>query len=103
MKDENQNCTTWRDVLTDHGIDAATSKSLIGFLSWNRDEPAPLLGKDITTVLSSHRGNVIVKDVGSMNYNDRGLLFVERDISEETANRMFDIIMKYEQKDVYKF
>jgi hypothetical protein len=103
MKDKELNHITWQDVLSDHGIDKAISKSLIGFVSWNKDEAAPPLGKDITNVLSDSNGKAIAKDVGATQYNDRGLLFFDRDVPDEVANNIFDIIMEYEQEKVYKF
>lgn len=95
--------TTWQDVLVERGIDETTAKSLIGFVSWNRDEPSPLIGKDITDILKDSHGNVIARDVGSKSYNDRGLLFISKEVDSETANEIFDIIMEYEQEKVYKF
>ena len=95
--------TTWQDVLVEQGIGESTAKSMIGFISWNRDEPSPLIGKDITDILKDGHENVIVKDVGSKSYNDRGLLFINNEIDSETANEIFDIIMEYEQEKVYKF
>jgi hypothetical protein len=96
MKYKELKNTTWQDVLAEHNVDEAASKSLIGFVSWNRNEPSPLIGKDITGILKDSRGNVIVKDVGSKSYNDRGLLFVDKEMDIETANEIFDIIMEYE-------
>lgn len=103
MENKKIDCTTWQDVLVEHGIDKIYAESLIGFVSWNRDEPSPLIGKDITDILKDNHGNVIAKDVGSKSYNDRGLLFINREMDTEAANEIFDIIMKYEQERVYKY
>jgi hypothetical protein len=54
-------------------------------------------------LLKDSHGNVIVQDVGSKSYNDRGLLFINKEIDSETANEIFNIIMGYEQEKVYKF
>jgi hypothetical protein len=76
MKNSDLKNITWQEVLVDRGIDEDASKSLIGFVSWNRDEPSPLIGEDVTDILKDSHGSVLVKDVGSKSYNDRGLLFV---------------------------
>jgi hypothetical protein len=34
-------------------------------------------------------------------YGDKALLFFNEDVSEVIANKMFDVIMNYEQKNVY--
>lgn len=103
MRSNETKNTTWQDVLVEKGIDEVAANSLIGFVSWNRDEPSPLIGKDITDILMDSRGNVIAKDVGSKSYNDRGLLFVNKELDSETANEIFDVIMEYEQEKVYKW
>ena len=94
-------CKTWQDVLIEKGFEFSTSKSLIGFISWNEGEEFNKLGKKITEVLSGYQGRVFVKDVVSTNFNDKGLLFFNTEISEESANKIFDAIMSYEQNNVY--
>ena len=97
----NIECKTWQDVLIEKNFEFSTSKSLIGFISWNEGENFNKLGKKITEVLSGHQGKVFVADVVSTNFNDKGLLFLNTETSEETANKIFDAIMSYEQNNVY--
>lgn len=94
-------CKTWQDVLDEKGFDPAISKSLIGFISWNKGEKFTKLGKELTELLSDHEGRVFFKDVSSSKYNDTGLVLFNTDISEDIANKVFDAIMSYEQNDVY--
>lgn len=97
----NTKCKTWQEVLIEKGFESSISKSLIGFISWNRGEEFNKLGKKITEVLSEHQGKVVVKDVVSANFNDKGLLFLNAEVAEEAANKMFEVIMGYEQDNVY--
>lgn len=83
------------------GFERSIVKNLIGFISWNKGEEHPKLGREITELLSTYEGKVFVKDVASMNFNDKGLLFFSTDVSDEIANQMFDTIMDYEQHEVY--
>lgn len=94
-------CNTWHDVLIESGFDSSDARSLIGFISWNKGEEFAHLGREITEVLSDHEGKVFAKDAVSSSYGDKALLFFDKDISEETANKMFEAIMKYEQKQIY--
>jgi hypothetical protein len=94
-------CKTWQDVLVDEGFEDSISKSLIGFIAWNKGEEFTKLGKKVTKVLSGYQGRVLVKDVVSTNFNDKGLLFLNAEITEEVANKMFGAIMSYEQNNVY--
>lgn len=94
-------CKTWHDVLMEKGVDSSTSKSLIGFISWNKGEEFNKLGKEITEIFSGYEGKVIAKDVVSSKYNDKGILFFSTDIPENIANEIFDTIMSYEQNHVY--
>jgi hypothetical protein len=97
----NTTCKTWQDVLIEKDFESSISESLIGFISWNKGEEFSKLGKKITEVLSTYQGRVFVKDVASANFNDRGLLFLNTEIPEDAANKMFDAIMSYEQNNVY--
>ena len=101
MNLHNTDCKTWQDVLLEKGFDYSTAKALVGFLSWNRGEEFSKLGNEITEMLSGYEGKVFAKDVVSLNYNDKGILFFNTDISEEIANKIFEEIMSYEQDDVY--
>lgn len=101
MDKESIETNTWQDVLTTKGFNHSTVSNLIGFISWNKGEEHPKLGREITELLSTNEGKVFVKDVTSMNFNDKGLLFFSNDVSEETANEIFDVIMDYEQNEVY--
>ncbi|MCB2294310.1 hypothetical protein LGK95_12395 [Clostridium algoriphilum] len=94
-------CLTWHEVLIKKGINPEMSKSLIGFTSWNQNEFPDKLGKHITAILQEYRGKVIVKDVIGTRYNDIGLLFLNNDMPEDVATKVFDIIIKYEQEEVY--
>lgn len=94
-------CDTWHDVLMQNGFDASSAKSLIGFVSWNKGDEFPHLGREITEILSGYEGKVFAKDAVSSIYGDKALLFLNKDTSEETANKMFDVIMNYEQNKVY--
>lgn len=94
-------CKTWQDVLTEKGFDSTISKSLIGFISWNKGEKFTKLGKELTELLSDHEGRVFFKDVLSNKFNDTGLVLFNTDISEDVANEVFDAIMSYEQNNVY--
>ena len=97
----NTKCKTWQEVLIEKGFEPSISKTLIGFISWNRGEEFNKLGKKITEVLSEHQGKVVVKDVVSANFNDKGLLFLSAEVAEEAVNNMFEVIMGYEQDNVY--
>jgi len=97
----NADCKTWQDVLIEKGFDSSTATSLIGFISWNKGEEFTKLGKEITEVLYGFEGTVFSKDVASTDYNDKGLLFFDTDIPDETANKIFETIMSYEQNNVY--
>lgn len=94
-------CITWHEVLINKGINPEMSKSLIGFTSWNQNEIPNKLGKHITDILQEYSGKVIVKDVVGTRYNDIGLLFLSNDIPQDVSTTVFDIIMNYEQEEVY--
>lgn len=97
----NAQCKTWQDVLIEKGFDSHVSKSLIGFISWNRGEEFTKLGTELTEILSGYEGRIFVKDVVSTDYNDKGLLIFSTDVPEYIVNEMFNAIMDYEQNDVY--
>jgi len=94
-------CLTWHEVLIEKGINQEMSKSLIGFTSWNQNEIPDKLGKHVTDILQAYSGKVIVKDVVGTRYNDIGLLFLNNDMPEDMATKVFDTIMNYEQEEVY--
>lgn len=94
-------CNTWHDVLIKAGVDSSTAKSLIGFISWNKGDEFPRLGVEITEVLKNYEGRVFAKDALSKSFGDKALLFFSMDIPESMTEKIFDIIMNYEQKDVY--
>jgi hypothetical protein len=94
-------CLTWHEVLMKKGISPEIAKSLIGFTTWNQNEVPDKLGKHITDILKEYRGKVIAKDVVGTDYNDLGLLFLNNDIPEDMATKVFDTIMNYEQEEVY--
>ena len=94
-------CLTWHEILIKKGINPEMSKSLIGFTSWNQNEIPDKLGKHITDILKEYSGKLIVKDVVSTRYNDNGLLFLKINIPEDVATKVFNIIMNYEQEEVY--
>lgn len=92
---------TWHDVLIKNGFDTKEARSLIGFVSWNKGDEFAYLGREITEVLSDYEGKVFAKDAVSTRYGDKALLFFDKDISEETSGKIFDVIMNYEQDKVY--
>lgn len=92
---------TWHDVLIKNGFNSSTARSLIGFVSWNKGDEFAYLGREISEVLSGYEGRVFVKDAVSSVYGDKALLFFSEDITGSTANRMFEVIMNYEQNEVY--
>lgn len=92
---------TWHDILIKNGFDPYIAKSLIGFVSWNKGDEFAYLGREISEVLSGYEGRVFVKDAVSSAYGDKALLFFSQDITGSTANRMFEVIMNYEQNKVY--
>lgn len=94
-------CDTWHDILIKSGFNSSTARSLIGFVSWNKGDEFAKLGREITEVLSDYQGKVFAKDAVSSMYGDKALLFFNEDVSEAIANKMFDVIMNYEQKNVY--
>jgi hypothetical protein len=101
MTNSELSCDTWHDVLIKNGFDSREARSLIGFVSWNKGEEFAYLGREITEVLSDYEGKVFAKDAVSSTYGDKALLFFNQDLSEETASRMFEVIMNYEQNEVY--
>lgn len=94
-------CKTWHDVLIEKGFDPSTAKSLIGFVSWNKGEEFNHLGREITEIYAGYEGKVLAKDVISCKFNDKGILFFNKEVSESVANKIFDAIMGYEQNNVY--
>lgn len=94
-------CDTWHDILIKNGLDYSTTKSFIGFVSWNKGDEFVHLGREITEILFGYEGRVFAKDAVSSIYGDKALLFFDQDVSEETAGRIFEIIMNYEQNEVY--
>jgi len=93
---------TWHDVLIEKGIDPSSAKALISFVSWNENTEYPHLGDKITSIISSNPGSIFVKDAVSNKYRDRGLLFLDRNLPGETVTSIFNIIMDYEQEDIYR-
>jgi hypothetical protein len=92
---------TWHDVLIRNGFNPSMAQSLIGFVSWNKGDEFAYLGREITEVLSDYEGRLFAKDAVSSSYGDKALLFFDQDVSEETACKMFEVIMDYEQNQVY--
>jgi hypothetical protein len=92
---------TWHDILIRNGIDSDGARSLIGFVSWNKGDEFAYLGREITEVLSNYQGKVFARDAVSREYGDKALLFFSKDVSEERADKIFEIIMSWEQKNVY--
>lgn len=92
---------TWHQVLQDKGFNSEISESLIGFIAWEEDNMFSKMGKEINDVLMGYEGNVIAKDVSNTKYNNTGILFVKNNISEKTANQVFDAILNYEHEEVY--
>lgn len=97
----NIKCKTWHDVLIEKGFDPSISKALIGFISWNKGEEFNNLDSKINEILCNQVGTVFANEVESSNYNDRGLIFFNVEVSKPIANKIFDAIMNYEQMNVY--
>jgi len=93
---------TWHDLLIQKGIDPSSAMALISFVSWNQNTDYPNLGDKITNILSTNSCSLFVKDAISSKYGDRGLIFLNKDLADDTVSNMFNIIMDYEQEDVYK-
>lgn len=94
---------TWKDVLVNKGFNKSTADSLIGFISWKEDEIFSKLGQEINDVLNGYEGKVVAKDVISDKHNDKGLLFVNNDLSQEVANSIFNTILDFEHNVVYDY
>lgn len=101
MSTSDLKCDTWHDVLIKAGVDTSVARSLIGFISWNKGDEFPRLGTEITEVLNGYEGKVFAKDAVNKSYGDKALLFFSTDISKSMSEKIFDIIMNYEQKEVY--
>lgn len=92
---------TWEEVLINKGIDESTVKSFIGFISWDENEMFSKLGEEINDVLNGYEGKVVANDVVCSKYKSFGILFFSTDISEEIANKVFEVIQDYEHNEVY--
>ncbi|MFZ5969895.1 MAG: hypothetical protein ACOYVK_22265 [Bacillota bacterium] len=93
---------TWHDLLIQKGIDPSSAKALISFISWNQNTEYPHLGERITNILASNAGSIFVKDAARRKHGDRGLLFLDRDLPDDVASDMFNIIIDYEEEEMYK-
>lgn len=103
MDNQKSSCKTWRDVLAQNGASKDESENFIGFVAWNKGDVYADIGSDINRLLNEHTGRVFSRDVSGKHYNDRGIVFTSTEISPQRANEFFDIIMEYEQEDVYRF
>lgn len=92
---------SWKDLLSKKNIDKNVIEKFIGFISWQPDNIYPKLGKEITDILTGYTGNVIAIDVYCEKYNTLGLLFVNKTISIENAEVIFNTIISYENEEIY--
>ncbi|MEW9124267.1 MAG: hypothetical protein AB2421_16265 [Thermotaleaceae bacterium] len=92
---------TWHEVLRRKGIESSIVESLIGFISWKKNEIYPRLGQEITDVLKNHTGQVIALDVSNDLYHHQGIVFFNRELSEDIASQIFSEILDYEYQEVY--
>lgn len=97
----NNHDLTWRELLINKGVNPNLSNSLIGFISWNEGENYNNLGKEINDVLNGYEGKIFAKDVVSDKHLDKGILFMNSDISEDDAKNVFEVIMDYEEDEYY--
>lgn len=93
--------TTWHQVLQDKGFKSEVSESLIGFIAWEENNIFSKMGKEINDVLMGYEGKIIAKDVSNAKYNNTGILFVKKNISEKMASQVFDTILNYEHEEIY--
>lgn len=92
---------TWKEVLINKGFDKSIAKSFIGFISWDEGRIFPKLGKEINDVLAGYEGKIIACDVTYSKYESIGILFFSENVSQETANKIFETIQDYEHNEVY--
>jgi len=98
----NKTDITWHEVLKNKGFDSKVSKSVIGFIAWEKDNMFQKIGKEINDVLLGYEGKIIAKDVLSNKFNNIGVLFVSDDISQDTSDKIFQAILDYEHEEVYR-
>ena len=92
---------TWKEVLINKEFDESIAKSFIGFISWDEGRIFYKLGKEINDVLAGYEGKIIAYDVTCSKYKSIGILFFSEDVSQETANKIFETIQDYEHNEVY--
>jgi len=93
---------TWKEVLINKGIDETTVNSFIGFISWDEGEIFSKLGQKINDVLNGYEGKIVANDVEYSKYKSFGIVFFRTNVSEEMANKVFEVIQDYEHNEVYK-
>ena len=91
----------WHEVLSKKGFDSMTSSSFIGFIAWEKNNMFSKMGKEINDALLGYEGRVIAMDVHSTKYNNIGVIFVNKDIPEESTYDIFNAILDYEHEEVY--
>jgi hypothetical protein len=94
-------CLTYKDVLSNKGFKDDITANFIGFISWEKGETFPKLGKEINDTMSGYTGKFFANDVISSKYNFIGILFFKKEISDEMANEIFETIIEYEHCEVY--
>lgn len=92
---------SWKDLLIKNGLNNDIVKSFIGFISWKPDNIYPKLGNEITDVLTGYSGRIIAKDVYCEKYKSYGIIFLNKEISDVVAQKIHDIIISYENEEVY--
>ena len=92
---------TWQEVLINKGYSQSLAKSFIGFIAWEEGKNFSKLGKEITDVTTGYEGRILAKDVNNKEHNSKGILFLSNDISDKIADKVFEVILDYEHKEVY--
>lgn len=92
---------SWKDLLIKNGFKDEIVNSFIGFISWKTNSIYPKLGNEITDVLTGYSGRVIAKDVYCEKYKSYGIIFLNKEIPYDVAQKIHDIIISYENEEVY--
>ncbi|PAB58344.1 hypothetical protein [Anaeromicrobium sediminis] len=93
---------TWKEVLINKGYNESLVRSFIGFISWDESEIFSKLGQEINDVLGGYEGKIVAKDTVCAKYKSKGILFFDKDISQDIADNVFKAIQDYEHNEVYK-
>ncbi|WFD12043.1 hypothetical protein [Tepidibacter hydrothermalis] len=92
---------TWKEILINKGFDECITKSFIGFIAWKQDEIFSKLGEEINDVLAGYEGKIVAKDVICDKYKSIGILFFNKDVSQDISDNIFNAIQYCEYNEVY--